>query len=449
MIGVDNASDVAVPQNVLVLTLFKVLVPRGIDKQHIPTGTVLLEYQDTGRDTGSIKQVGRKANDCIQQIHLHQLTADFSLAGSTEQNTMGQHHRHAAAFRIQAGEHMQHKGIVAFGSRRYTPIETVVLIQFGGHLLLALAVCLSLREKAAVPLVQTKRRICHHHLEFHQIIVLNILRIGEGIALPDPGIIHTVQEHIHSAESPGLCVEFLAIDGHLATGYFFIGFQQQTTAAAGGVVDSVVFPGPHQRGYQLRNLAWREELASLLSGIRGKHGNHVLIGISDDIGRAQLTGTQIQTVEILQQVAQSGVLFFWFTKVHLRVKIDGPEYIAQLSTVVFLDVIQCHIDLLAYFSIVPVAIEIVEGGLLIHCKAFPAHGPFHPAHIPVILFDIPFAPLFGNIAEVFYKQHGEDIVFIARTIDLAAETITGVPQNLFNIFSGCHLHFPFFALLYA
>ena len=258
-----------------------------------------------------------------------------------------------------------------------------------------------------------------------------------------------MQEHIHSAESPGLSVEFLAIDSHLATGYFFIGFQQQTAAAAGGIVDSVVLLGLNKRGHQFRDLARREELASLLSGIRGEHGNHVLVGISDDIGGTQLTGTQIQTVEILQQVAQGSVLLFGFTKVYLRVEIDGPEYIAQLSAVVFLDVVQCHIDFLADFSVVPVGIEIVESGLLVHCKAFPAHGPFHPAHIPVILFDVLLAPLFRNIAEVLHEQHGEDVVFIAGTVDLAAETITGVPQDLFNIFSVCHLHFPFFALLYA
>ena len=57
---------------------------------------------------------------------------------------MGQYHCHTAVFRIQAGEHVQHKGIIAFGSRRHTPIETMVLIQFGGHFLLAFAVCLGL-----------------------------------------------------------------------------------------------------------------------------------------------------------------------------------------------------------------------------------------------------------------------------------------------------------------
>ena len=80
---------------------------------------------------------------------------------------MGQHHRHATVLGIQTGEHMQHKGIITFGSRRHTPIETVVLIQFGGHFLLALAVRFGLREEAAVPLVQTEGWICHHHLELH------------------------------------------------------------------------------------------------------------------------------------------------------------------------------------------------------------------------------------------------------------------------------------------
>ena len=53
------------------------------------------------------------------------------------------------------------------------------------------------------------------------------------------------------------------------------------------------------------------------------------------IGGTQLTVTQIQTVEILQQVAQGSFLLFGFPKVYLRVEVDGPEYIAQLSTCLF------------------------------------------------------------------------------------------------------------------
>ena len=38
LIGVDNAGNIAVPQDVLVLTLFEVPIPRGVDEQYIPCG---------------------------------------------------------------------------------------------------------------------------------------------------------------------------------------------------------------------------------------------------------------------------------------------------------------------------------------------------------------------------------------------------------------------------
>ena len=138
---------------------------------------------------------------------------------------MGKHHCHAAVLCIQTGQHMQYKGVITFGSRRHTPIETVVGVQFSGHFFLALAVRFGFRQESAVPLVQTERRICHHNLELHQFIILDILRIGEGIPLPDPGVIHTVQKHIHGAESPGLRIKLLAVDGHLAARHFLVCLQ--------------------------------------------------------------------------------------------------------------------------------------------------------------------------------------------------------------------------------
>ena len=298
---------------------------------------------------------------------------------------------------------MQYKGIVALGSGGHAPVEAVIGVQLGGHFLFAFAVCLRLREETAVPLVQTERGICHHHLEFHQGIVLNILRVGESIALPDTGIVHAVQEHIHGTKRPGLLILFLAIDRRLPAGHLLIRFQQQAAAAAGGIVDAIIFPGLYQRGHQLGDLAGGKELTAFLSGVRGKHGNHVFICVADDIGRTQLTGTQVKGIEVLQQVPQSCVFLLRFAKIHLGVKINGAEHIAQLPAVVFLNVVQRYINSLPDFRIVPVSVKEVKCGLRVHREAFPAHGPFHPANIPIILFDIPFTPLIGNIAEVLYE----------------------------------------------
>ena len=162
-----------------------------------------------------------------------------------------------------------------------------------------------------------------------------------------------------------------------------------------------------------------------------------------------MTRTKIQTVEILQQIPKCGILFFGLTKINLRVEIDSPEYVAQLSAVVFLDMVQRYINFLAYFRIIPIGIKIIKGRLLVHRKTLTTHGTLYPAHIAIILLNILLTLLFGNIAEVLHKQHRENIILISGTVDFAAETITGIPQDLLNIFSGCHFHFPFFALLYA
>lgn len=273
------------------------------------------------------------------------------------------------------------------------------------------------------------------------------MRIGEGIALPDPGVIHAMQEHVHGAKRPGLRVEFLAVEGCPATGHLLIRLEQQAAAAAGGVIDAIVFPRLHQRGHQLGNLAGCEEFSALLPGIGGKHGNHVLVGIADDIRRAQLAGAQVEGVKVFQQIAEGRILLPWFAKIHLRVEVDGAEYISQLSAVMVFNLSQRHVDLLTNLRIVAVFIEVIKRGMFVNGKAFAAHGALHAAHVAVILFDVLLTLFLGNIAQIFHEQHGENVILIAGTVDLSAEAVAGVPQDLLNIFSGGHVHFPFFALL--
>ena len=91
---------------------------------------------------------------------------------------MGQHDGHAAIFCIQAGQHMQHKRVITLGSGRDTPIKSVVRVQLGRHFFLAFAVRLHIRQKAAVPLIQAEGGICNHNLEFHQLVIFDVLRVG-------------------------------------------------------------------------------------------------------------------------------------------------------------------------------------------------------------------------------------------------------------------------------
>ena len=115
-----------------------------------------------------------------------------------------------------------------------------------------------------------------------------------------------MQEHIHRAQSPGLRVEFLAVDGNLAAGHLFIGFQQQASAAAGGVVDTVILFGLHQGSHQFGYLAGSEELTALFAGIRREHGDHILIGVADDVSGAQLAPFIVAKAIIPDMIEQGG-----------------------------------------------------------------------------------------------------------------------------------------------
>ena len=148
-------------------------------------------------------------------------------------------------------------------------------------------------------------------------------------------------------------------------------------------------------------------------------------------------------MEVLQQVPKGGVLFFYITKVDLRVEIDGTEHIAEFAAVVLLNMRQCYIDLLADFGAVALAVEVIKGGLPIHREPLPAHGTLHTALIAVILGHVPFTLFLGDIAQVLHKQHRQDIVLVTGTIDLSTETVTGFPEDSFNISTSSHFSYLF------
>ena len=62
------------------------------------------------------------------------------------------------------------------------------------------------------------------------------------------------------------------------------------------------------------------------------------------------------------------ILFLYLAKINLRVKVNGAEYIAELAAVVFLNVRQSDVDLLANFVVVTVFIKEFKGRLFIDGK---------------------------------------------------------------------------------
>ena len=110
---------------------------------------------------------------------------------------MGGNHAHLPPILLRALDHVANKGVIPLALRRHAPVEAVKLVRIGGF---------------GPPLVERERRIRHHHVELHQRIALDELRVQERVAPFDPGAILVVDEHIHSAKGPCAAVHFLPVE---------------------------------------------------------------------------------------------------------------------------------------------------------------------------------------------------------------------------------------------
>ena len=118
-----------------VLVLARQVVAAGIDKDHVPAlliGPAFLpaavEDQDGHRNRGGREEVGRQADDRIQQVLLDHLLADTPLGRSAEQHAMGHNHGHAAFLFEGRFHHVADEGPVALALGRDAAPEAVVAV---------------------------------------------------------------------------------------------------------------------------------------------------------------------------------------------------------------------------------------------------------------------------------------------------------------------------------
>ena len=114
---------------------------------------------------------------------------------------MRHYHAHAAAFWFQGFDHVQDKGIVTFGFRRYTTAEAAELVVFGF---------------VVAPFIQAERWVSGNNVEQHQVAVfIQQLGVTDGVAPFDFVVVFTVQEHVHFGQRPGRSDGLLPIQGVL------------------------------------------------------------------------------------------------------------------------------------------------------------------------------------------------------------------------------------------
>ena len=83
------------------------------------SGVFLVQYQDTGRNAGAIEQVGRQADDALEDAGAHQLLANDRFRIAAKQNAVGQDAGGLATAAFHAADDVQHIGVITLlGGRR-------------------------------------------------------------------------------------------------------------------------------------------------------------------------------------------------------------------------------------------------------------------------------------------------------------------------------------------
>ena len=104
---------------------------------------------------------------------------------------------------------------------------------------------------------------------------------------------------------------------------------------------------------------------------------------------------------------------------------------------------QCRVDLQPDFGIMAIFIKVPKRRCIVQLKALPAHGTLDTAFITVVLLPVLLSLFLRNVAQIFYEQHGKNVVLITGTVNFTAKAVAGVPKNAFDFRFCRHSRYPF------
>ena len=85
--------DILRAQTILVSVLYEALACVDHENAGARVGVLLVNHHDAGRDAGAVEEVGRQADDALDQTALDQVFADAGFLVAPEQHTVGQDNR--------------------------------------------------------------------------------------------------------------------------------------------------------------------------------------------------------------------------------------------------------------------------------------------------------------------------------------------------------------------
>ena len=273
-----------------------------------------------------------------------------------------------------------------------------------------------------------------------------MLGVSQCIAPLNVRIFDAVNKHIHTSHRQSGAVSFLAVHLHLIKATLTSCSNQERTGSTRGVVYTVIFLGSndlrHNFGYLLRS----KEASCLFTRHRSKFANHVLICITNNIGRdltffrCNIARSEIEIREVIEQITENRVLLFLLTKVAFAVEVDSSENTIKNCIGAF-NSSQGFTDLITEIGSILIFQEVIKGIFVFECKRKILNLSFQTDTF-IFLFKVINA--FGiSIAKILDEKHGKDIIFVIGGVNVISESICSRPQSSFNIIKRGLSHYVF------
>ena len=348
-VGVYDFVDVFRPQVVLRLAFAVFAV--GIDEQHMIAllGAVFVQDQNAGRNAGAVEQVAGQADDGFKVTSVNKILARLALFTAAEQHAV-RHHGGHAAMAFEHGQHVLHEHQVGFFALFRHPDVEATGIGNGFFFLGTAAVVLGF----GLGVVLAEGRIGEHAVESAQlVVVIFVLRVGQGVSVADVGVRDTVQQHVHLADGPGGAHLFLTGQHQVfrvaaAFAQVVARLNQHAARPYRGVVHAHVFFGVADFDADAHDFGWGVKLACLLACRIGKVFDQPFIGGTEQIREFEIIIPQRDLLEVLDEVDQRVVI--QRVLADLAVEVDGAlEHILQGIGVFFFQglqrLVECGADI--------------------------------------------------------------------------------------------------------
>ena len=350
--------DVPLAQAVLVAILYEVMA--GIDhKNALTLGCIgLVDDDNTGRDAGTIKQVGRQTDDALDITLIDDGLADGGLCIAAEQNAVRKNDRSlAGAFQGLQDMEKPRKVAVFFGRSVTIAVKTAIIL------------------KAVRPVFQRERGVGHRKVEALQhLIVGTVFKIvgrGECVSCLDltSGLI--VQDEVHLGKTGSSHFLLLSPNGNLK-GSFIRCANQKRTGAAGRVIHGVPLISflnavdANHFGKNTGDFGRCIELALAFTTFRGEITHQIFIGVAKNIVSAGLVLFEIEFIA-LENGDQTGELvhhFFAAAQLGFIIEMGIVDHTAEIVLPGFC---QLGNDFVHFFADVFIALQ---GNQIVETAAF-------------------------------------------------------------------------------